>query len=286
MRLRRREVLKLSAGFCLAGCSVLGGKGSGKKEGKACKGRIGIQLYAVRGLFSKDPAGTLKSIAALGYQGVEFWGYGGGPVVFKGKTASEFRRILDGVGLKCCGMHMSLGALQGEKFKQTVEVNKILGNKFLIVAAARKQMSSPEAIRGYAKTLSELAARAEPFGMKVGYHCHSFDMTKCDGKSGWELLFAQASPKVVMQLDVGNCGGGGGDPVAILKEFPGRAKTVHVKEYKAAPLVAGNAVWQQIIEICRTLHGTEWYIVEQGERGGNSLKPAEQAIKVLHAMGL
>ena len=282
MTINRRDALKLTAGACLTGATHLLGAGSGTKNKRI---PIGIQLYAVRGAFSKDPAGTLKGLAKAGYQGVEFWGYGGGPAVFKGKSADEFRKILDDLGIKCCGMHLNPNTIVGDQLKQTIEINKKLGNKFLIVAAASKQMSSPAAIKQFAQTLNDAAARAKKLDMRVGYHCHPFDFAKFDGTTAWDLLFSQTRPEVVMQLDIGNCAGGGGDPLAILKKFPGRATTLHIKDYAKAPLKKGDPIWQEIFTLCEKTHKTEWYIVEMGESGGNSLDVSKQALQTLRAMG-
>jgi len=287
MDLKRRDTFKLAAGACMTTAAYLMGAGGRKKKGKKKRrGRIGIQLYCVRGLFSKDPEGTLRAIGAMGYQGVEFYGYGGGPAVFKGKGADEFRKILDASGLKCCGMHLRFDTLLGDKLDQTVEINKKLGNRFLIVASAQKQMSSPEAIAEYAETLNEIAAKLKPKGMRVGYHCHGHDFKKVDGKTAWDLLFSKTNRRVIMQLDMGNCAGGGGDPVAILKKFPGRAASVHVKDWPAARLTKDSEIWKTIFTLCREKHHTRWYVVEQGEREGNSLDIAKKTLATLRAMGL
>jgi sugar phosphate isomerase/epimerase len=283
MKINRRDALTVTACACLS--PLFAAKGSGTKKQKK-RIPIGLQLYAVRGRFAEDIPGTLKAIAALGYQGVEFWGYGGGPAVFKGKTAAELRAILDRVGLKCCGMHLSLKALSPRNLEQTIAVNKTLGNPFMIVAAAKDQMGSPEAIKGFAETLNELAPRVKKQGMRVGYHCHGFDFKRFEGRTAWDHLFSQTVPEVVMQLDIGNCASGGGDPVAILKKFPGRATTVHIKQHAQAPLEKGSPVWKEIFNLCETSHGTKWYIVEEGERGGKSLEKPKRCIEVMRAMGM
>ncbi len=282
MRIERRELLKLTACACLTGAVPVSGAQEKQKKKRI---PIGLQLYAVRGAFEADIPGTLKTIAKIGYKGVEFWGYGGGPTVFKGKTAGELRRMLDDVGLKCCGMHVQLKTLLGENLQKTVAINKTLGNTFLIVAAAPKEMGSVESIKRFAQTFNDLAVKAKKLGVRVGYHAHGFDFKRFDGRTGWDILFSNTKPEVVMQLDTGNCAGGGGDPVAILKKFPGRATTVHLKEYGAARFQRGNAIWQEIFRLCETMHRTQWYIVEQGGRGGKDLKIPQQCLEALHAMG-
>ena len=80
------------------------------------KPRIGLQLYSVREECACDLPGTLRAVAEMGYRGVEFAGY-------HGRTASDLRRMLDDLGLDCCGSHIPLEALLGERFSETVEFN-------------------------------------------------------------------------------------------------------------------------------------------------------------------
>jgi sugar phosphate isomerase/epimerase len=65
--------------------------------------------------------------------------------------------------------------------------------------------------------------------------------------------------------------GGGGDPVAILKKFPGRATTIHLKEYggNTGLIGEGQVKWDEILALCSS-GGTEWYIVEQEQYGGGT----------------
>lgn len=88
-------------------------------------------------------------------------------------------------------------------------------------------------------------------------------------------------------MDVGNCIGGGGDPYATLKKFPGRSLTVHLKEYGGPPAAAlgeGDVDWKQVFQICETVGGTRWYIVEH-EVGDKPLECAAACLRNLRKMG-
>lgn len=245
---------------------------------------IGIQLYCVRGEFEKDVAGTIKKVAELGYQGVEFYGYGGTETVFKDWTAEKLRALLDENKIRCCGIHLSVGALQGDALERTVKNCETLGNRYLIVSAADNLMESPETIGQFAKILNDASEKVQERRMRVGYHCHGFDFKKIGDKSAWEILFGQIGERIVMQMDTGNCAEGGGDPIAILKQFPNRATTVHIKEYAGAPLVADSPIWAEIIRICKEMHRTRWYIVEQGEAENQGFDIAKASIDCLKKM--
>lgn len=248
---------------------------------KELRPRIGLQLYAVRGSFSRDVPGTLSGVARLGYEGVEFWGYGGTKNVFQQHSAKELRRLLDERRLRCCGMHVQLAALEPERLETTIEANRVLRNPYLIVAAAREHMQSAESIRRFATLLTRAAKAVRPHEMRVGYHAHGFDFARIGGKFAWDMLFEQLGPEVVMQMDVGNCLGGGGDPLASLARFPGRATTIHLKEH--GDKTFSSSYFEKVFALCRKTPPTRWFIVEMGGDGGNGLEIPGKAISDLRA---
>ncbi len=283
MDVRRREFLLSCTG---AAALLQGTVGTvlAQERRRNREPRIGIQLYCVRSAFENDVAGCIQKLAEMGYQGVEFWGYGGTENIYKEWSAEQLRKLLDANNIRCCGIHMSVDALSEENFDRTIRNNRILGNRYLIVAAARNLMESPESIKKFANILNESSVKARENRMRVGYHCHGFDFNKFEGTTGWDLLFSQTKPEVIMQLDTGNCAQGGGDPIAILKKFPNRATTVHIKGYEGAPLEVEDPTWAEIIELCKTQHRTRWYIVEQGEVQGKGFDVPRECLKTLKKM--
>jgi sugar phosphate isomerase/epimerase len=280
MNTSRRHFLKVGLGFTstiVVSRSLPSAVAAGRKTPP-----IGLQLYAVRGEFGRDVPGTLKTVKEMGYEGVEFWGYGGTPAVFKNYSATQLRGLLDDHGLQCCGMHLQPKALEGDTLQRTVENNQILGNQFLIVAAAQNRMGSEKAIRGFAAFLNGAATRCQSKGMHVGYHAHGFDFKKINGQFAWDLLFSQTRPEIVMQLDIGNCLGGGGDPIASLKRFPGRSLTVHIKEYQDKTF--SSQYYKEVFDLCETTGATKWYIVEMGGSGGNGFDVPRKALAQLRRL--
>ncbi len=243
---------------------------------------IGFQLYTVRAEFSRDVPGTLKRLADIGYKAVEFWDYAGMPKVYKDYTAQDLRRILDDCGLKCCGMHLQLKALDKENLARTVETNQTLGSEFLNVAGAKKEMSSEEGIAELADILNRTAAETKKDKLVAGYHAHPFDFEKIKGRFAWELLFEKLQPEVNMQMDVGNCLSGNGDPIAMLKEFPGRTRTIHIKEHKEKTFESDY--YKEVFRLCATVSHTKWYIVEMGGMLGNGFDVPQGALEKLRRL--
>jgi len=249
-----------------AWCAAMGGAqesdGVGQSETTEAMPRIpiGLQLYSVRNDCAKDLPAVLAAVAAMGYQGVEFAGY-------HGRGAAELRGLLDDNGLKCCGTHLAIDALTGDELSRTVEFNRLLGNEFLIVASLPDGMlSDRQRCLETARTFNEISREVEAAGMRVGYHNHASDLRTLDGETAWDVFFANTRSEVVMQVDTANMIAGGGDPVQCLREYPGRAATMHLKEHSktdpAAVLGEGDVDWQGLFEVVGAQGATEWFIVE------------------------
>jgi sugar phosphate isomerase/epimerase len=244
---------------------------------------IAFQLYTVRGEFEKDAPDTLKTLAYLGYKAVEFWGYDGGPKVYQEYTAPQLRGMLDDHGLKCCGMHLQLKALEKENFKRTLETNHVLSSEFLNVASAQDKMGAENKIAELADFLNHASEECKKHKKFVGYHSHPFDFAKISGRYAWEILFDKLRPEVNMQLDVGNCLDGGGDPIAVLKEFPGRTRSIHIKEHEDKTF--DSDFYTQVFQLCETTEKLKWYIVEMGSPDGTGFEIPQEAMLKLRKLG-
>ena len=238
---------------------------------------VGVQLYSVRERCAKDPLGALIDVAKIGYKGVEFAGY-------HGKSAKELRSMLDSLGMVTCGTHTPYESVLGDKLKETIEFNRTLGNKFLIVPWM--QCKTKQEWLDKAKLFNEIADKVKAEGMFVGYHAHAHDFEKFDGESAWDLFFGKTKAEVVMQLDTSNCAEGKADPVAVLKKYPGRATTIHLKANGGGPeaVIGEDKVdWKSVFEFCESKGGTKWYIVEH-ESSKNPMDAIKRSFEALKKM--
>lgn len=283
MNLTRRDALKLSASAIAAG--TLGLSATNALADKKKKIPIGLQLYSVRAEMAKDVPGTIAAVAKMGYQGVEFAGY------YDWKAA-DLRKLLDDNGVVCCGTHTGLDTLLGDQLEKTIEYNKTLGNAFLIVPGLPDNLrNTPQACKKTGELLTELAEKVKPQGMFVGYHAHGPDFAVVDGKTTWTWIFENTSKDVIAQMDTGNCLGGGGDPVEEIKRFPGQGKSVHLKPFgnggQPIGVGEGNKVpWETVFELCRTIAGTEWYVVEYEDNAAPPIEGVDVCLKNLKKMGI
>ncbi len=244
---------------------------------------IGLQLYSVRKECEKDLPAVMAAVAKAGYAGVEYAGY-------YGRSAKDLRKLQDDNGLKCCGTHTSLETLQGDNLQKTIDFNKGLGNKFLIVPSLPENMrNSKAAWVETAKLFSELAAKAKPQGMLVGYHNHHVEFPPMEGEIPWDIFYANSSDDVLLQMDTGNALHGGGDPVVFLKKHKGRSVSVHLKEYSKtndkALIGEGDVKWAEVFAACESVGKTEWYIVEQESYAYPPLDCVARCLEALRKMG-
>lgn len=273
----RREFIRCSA-VGAAGLTL--GAGVAQPGYAAAGGKIpvGVQLYSVREQCAKDLPGTLAAVAKIGYKGVEFAGY-------HKRSAKELRQMLDDLGLVTCGTHTPYKSILADKLAETIEFNRTIGNKYLIVPWMTGKTRQEWLDK--AKLFNEVADQVKTHGLFVGYHAHAHDFEKLEGESAWDIFFGNTKPEVIMQLDTSNCAEGGADPVAVLKKYPGRAKTIHIKANGGGPeAVFGEdkVNWRGVFEFCEGKGGTQWYVVEHESSKDpiDAIRRGYAALKQMH----
>jgi sugar phosphate isomerase/epimerase len=245
---------------------------------------MGLQLYSVRDDMQKDPLGTLKQLAAMGYKNVEHANYVDRK--FYGYSAKEFKKILSDLGLYMPSGHTVMNRQHWDEskkdftdsWKYTVDDAAVLGQKFVI---------SPWLDVSYRKNYDDLKAYMEVFnksgelckkaGMKFGYHNHDFEFKESlNNQKIFDIILQNTDPSlVIQQLDMGNMYHAGGIALDIMKQYPGRFSSMHVKdeikaaakgemggEYESTILGKGIIPVKEIIDLGRK-SGTIHFIIEQ-----------------------
>lgn len=238
---------------------------------------VGVQLWCVRELAAKDFPKTIEAIAKMGYEGVEFAG-------FYDQKAESLRKVLDDNGLKCCGSHTQNNTLEPDAIEQTVEFNKVLGNKFLIVPwLDPASHETKDQWLTEAKRFNRLAEIVKPHGMFVGYHNHTHEFKKTNGETPWDIFAQNTTKDVILQLDTGNAMMGGAQPVEFLEKYPGRPVTIHLKEFSAtnpkALIGEGDIDFQRVFAFCESAGATEWYIIEEEKDAYPPLVAIEKSLQ-------
>ena len=179
MKQSRRKFL-ITGSLSLAGTMIL--PTSIFADKKAMHTILGIQLYSVRDDMKKDPLGTLKQIAAMGYKNVEHANYVDRK--FYGYTAIEFKKVLNDTGLKMPSGHTVMSDKHWDKatndftdvWKQTVDDAATVGERYVISPwldeSLRKNYDDLLAFLDIFNKSGELCKKS---GLKFGYHNHDFE---------------------------------------------------------------------------------------------------------------
>jgi sugar phosphate isomerase/epimerase len=225
---------------------------------------IAAQMYTLRD-FTKTPAdiaSTLKRVKKIGYDAVQLSALGK-------IDPKELAKILQGEDLICCATHVSLERMRDET-AAVIEEHRLWNCKYTAIGGffpnAPKAADWPK----FAKEFSEVAAKFRGSGVRVGYHNHSHELARFDGKVALQTLLDHFSPEIWMEIDTYWIQHGGGDPAAWIAKVTGRIPCVHLKDFAIDsdrnPLMAevgeGNLNWPAILQACRAA-GVEWYIIEQ-----------------------
>ena len=228
---------------------------------------ISVQLYSVRDVTGKDFDGALKQIAEMGFDGVEFAGYGK-----YAKDPEGLRKKLDELKLQAAATHIGSGSFVGDALKKTIDFHKTIGCKFLIVPGDGR-FAHPEKSKEFAEFMNKTAEALKPEGLLTGYHNHTGEMMTAEGdKMWWDLFAERTSKEVVLQQDMGHTMYAGVDAIAVVKKHPGRTKTTHVKcrppkGTKGKKPFIGEDIfdWKGYFTACYEVGGTEWFSIEQEE---------------------
>jgi len=227
---------------------------------------VGLELYSVRDALAKDPEGTVRAVAGMGYQCVEFYA-----PYFDWTEAQtrSMRKLMDDLGIRCSSTHNSEAYLTPENISRTRDMNLILGSKYVVLAHSDTK-TSIDLWKPVADLLNATADRLEPAGLKAGYHNHQDEFRPIAGHRPMEFLAKNTKPSVMLQLDVGTCIEAGSDPVAWIRANPGRIRSIHCKDWSPKPGVGysvlfgeGAADWKGILAAAETIGGVEYYLIEQ-----------------------
>jgi sugar phosphate isomerase/epimerase len=246
---------------------------------------IGLQLYSVRELLPKDYEGTLKQIAALGYQEVEAAGY-------FDHTAPQVKAAMSAAGLHLVSAHYSHDNL-AKDFDNILAFNHNVGVEYLICsfpgikdpsrlkdASHRSVVSSftMDDYRWNADEFNKFGEKVKAAGIKFGYHNHTMEFTKQDGLTPLDEMIRLTDPGLVtFELDCGWVIVGGANPVDYIRRYPTRISMLHVKDFKptdkpasivdpphAAQLGQGTLDYRPVFAAAKKANLKHYFVEQEG----------------------
>jgi sugar phosphate isomerase/epimerase len=279
MTYSRRTFIRNSA-FAAAATGILPKApiGAFKKE------YVGLQLYSVRDAMGKDASGTLKGVADIGYKYVEHAGYGKGK--FYGYAPADFKKLLDGYGLKMVSGHSAIHYAdwdEGKKdfsdsWKQTVADAATAGQEYVVTPWLDEQCRTTyDLLLKWMDIFNKCGELCKSHGMKFGYHNHDWEFsTVLNNQKIYDIIMQKTDASLVaQQLDMGNLYNGGAVAIAIVMQYPGRYDLMHVKDeikatstqqggerYESTTLGDGVVSTKQVCDQGKK-GGTKYFIVEQ-----------------------
>jgi sugar phosphate isomerase/epimerase len=248
---------------------------------------IGLELYSVRDQLRQDLAGTVRAVAKLGYEDVEFYA----PYYqWTEAQAKDVRKLLDDLGIRCLSTHNGPQSFEAAGISKAIELNQIIGSKFIVLASAGR-VNGLDGWKTVAEKLNQASEKLQPLGLRAGYHNHQAEFKPVDGQRPIEVLAANTNKDVMLQLDVGTCIEAGSDPVAWINQNPGRIRSIHCKDwspdagkgYKVL-FAEGVAPWKQIFEAAEKTGGVEYYLIEQEGSAYPPLETAERCLATFQKM--
>ncbi len=198
------------------------------------KFHVGIQLYGVRKAMEADFEGTLKAVADMGYEYVEFAGY-------YGRSADEIKGLLDKYGLKCLSVHQGLDFYDNNP-DAAAEFLKSFGTKYSVIPwYGVEKLAGTDAWEDSVARFKRVGEVLKAHGMKLGYHNHDFEFEKHEGKYLHDYIFEALGDLIDPELDTCWVHYAGINPADKIREFAGRVEIVHLKDFICKELGGGPA---------------------------------------------
>lgn len=204
--------------------------------GKLTKNKYGIQMYSVRDLAEKSLRESLKSVAELGYEYIEFAG-------FFGNTADEVRKMLDDLGLVCSGTHTKLDLLTPDKIEETIQFHKTIGCDNIIVPEC--DWSSVEKCDDVINALNEAQKKLAEHGIRLGYHNHSLEfLPTADGIVFEDEVIKRTN--IELEIDTFWLFNAGKNVIEFLEEHKERIKVIHLKDGNTSKIKKYDCVYDGV----------------------------------------
>ncbi len=214
----RRQFLQGALGFAVAAALPARAKPLGLP--------LGIQLYTVGNELQKDFAGTLRQLAAIGYEDVELAG-------FHGHSAAALRSMFKAAGLQCRSAHYGVDELE-QRLDQLLDDARTLELKYIVCAYPRvSEKATLDEWKWNADFYNRVGARVAAADLIFAYHNHNLEFREVAGTTGFDVLMKHIDPAVVkVQLDCGWVATAGLNPAEMITRYADRVRLLHLKDLK------------------------------------------------------
>lgn len=248
--------------------------------------KIGLQLYTLRELTEKDFFGTLEKVAEIGYEAVEFAGYGG-------IEAKEMKQKLDQLGLEAVSSHVPMHLLETELERQ-IEYSLEIGAKFIMCPYLdfNTYFGDEDKFKQTLEKLQQIGETLKQHHLQFGYHNHDFEFKKLGDRYVLDRLYESIpADLLVAELDLYWVKKAGVDPQTYLEQYKGRTPLIHLKDMTGdgreffAEVGQGIIDYKGILETA-SANGVQYGIVEQDQCEQPPLESVKMSFDYLKSIGV
>jgi sugar phosphate isomerase/epimerase len=235
-------------------------------------GSLGLQLYSLRHLFEKgDIPGTLAMVRRWGFTDVEAAG------TYK-LPAPEFVALAKKAGLRIVSTGADFASLQKD-VGSVIKAAAALGAVQVMCAWIPHQGRFSRAdVDNAVQVFTKAGLAMRDAGLRFLYHTHGYEFQPGPDGTLFDALAKSTEPGVLdFQMDVFWVVHGGGSPVELFSQYPGRFPSTHLKDIRKGTKVCdptGNApddtsvaLGDGMIDIAGILHaankeGVKYHFIE------------------------
>ncbi len=231
---------------------------------------IGCQTWPVREMIAKDFPGTIKTLAAAGFQSVELCspvGYSdSGFAGLAEYSGAELKKILSDNGVTCISSHFGIGELRKDQPRSIAWANDVGIKQMIVPSLDGPEHPTLDDVKRIADEYNKMAALSAKSGIQQGLHNEGFELSKVNGKRTYDLLLELLDPALVkFQFQVSTISEGY-DAAEYLTKYPGRFISMHVQGWdlnkKTYAAVGQDSLdWKRIFSAAKTC-GIKNYFVE------------------------
>ena len=264
----RREFLKTAA--AATATSALGASLPFSAHANPLGLPIGCQTWPVRESIAKDFPGTIKTLAAAGFQSIELcspmgyadYGFGG----LAKYSGAELKKILSDNGLTCVSSHFGIDELRKNQPASIAWAKDVGLTQMLVPTLSGPQNPTLDDVKRLADEYNKIGELAAKAGIQQGLHNEGFEISHVNGKRTYDLLLELLDPKLVkFQFQVSTISQGY-DAAEYLTKYPGRFISMHVqgwdlKKNTYAAVGQDSLDWKKIFSAAKTC-GIKNYFVE------------------------
>jgi sugar phosphate isomerase/epimerase len=246
---------------------------------------IALQLYSLRADVypgGGDLPGVLKTVAEIGYSGVELAG-------LQGNDPKEIGKLVKDLGMQICSSHTALPTK--ENAQQIADTELAAGNKRAVSGFGPNDFQTVDACKQAAEKFNAAAQALKPYGMTFGIHNHWWEFATVDGRLVYDILMAEGGD-FFSELDVYWCAYGKSDPVKVVARHKSRLPLLHIKDgmleedYRGHTAVGSGKLDMPAIIGSADPNTLQWVIVELDACKTDMLEAVKQSYKYLTSQGL